>query len=194
LQVLDLPPLDEPEGLRDRAILEMAYGSAMRRSELVYLDLADVDLATGLVSIRQAKNYCQRTVPLTHWALHYLRRYLQEARPQLASPLSLNALWLSETGHRLSKNRLGQRLMHVYMAEETLGFAFTLHQLRHACATHLLNSGAPLRDVQELLGHLHLNSTATYTHLTPARLRQVHRRCHPRNDPGYFPDSGNSSE
>ena len=166
--------------------VEVAYASGIRRGELVNLDLADVDLASGLVSIRQAKNSDPTHRSPDPLGPALLRSYLEQARPQMASPLSLNALWLSQTGRRLDKNALGQRLMHLYMAEETLGFAFTLHQLRHACATHLLASGAPLRDVQELLGHLDLNSTAIYTHLTPQRLAQVHSRCHPRNRPGCF--------
>jgi site-specific recombinase XerD len=189
LQVLELPPTDEPEGLRDRAILEMAYASGMRRGELANLDLTDIDPSLGLVSIRRAKNSCQRTVPLTYWARHYLQRYLQEARPQLLSPLSLNALWLRPTGRRLHQDGLGQRLLHVYQVREKLGFAFTLHQLRHACATHLLSSGASVREVQELLGHLKINSTQTYTHITPAHLQRVHLRCHPRNN-GEFDQAG----
>ena len=187
LQVLNLPTLDEPEGLRDRAMLEMAYACGLRHGELVALDLTDLDLGTGLVCLRQTKNDQQRNLPLTRWALHYLKLYLEQARPHLASPLSLNALWLSATGRRAARYDLPKRFAKVYQSRQTLGFAFTLHQLRHACATHLLQAGASLRHVQELLNHRNLSSTAIYTHITPLRLREVHQRCHPRNLPGFGP-------
>lgn len=185
LQVLNLPPLDQPEGLRDRAFLEMAYACGLRHSELLALDLGDVDLGTGLVNVRQSKNDAQRNLPLTSWALHYLRLYLEQARPQLASPLSSNALWLDSRGRRPGRSLLVKRIWEVYQPLEVLGFPFTLHQLRHACASHLLEAGASLRHVQELLGHRDLNSTAIYTHIQPLRLRQVHERYHPRNLPGF---------
>jgi site-specific recombinase XerD len=188
LQVLQLPPLESLEGLRDRAMLEVAYASGMRPGELEALDVGDVDLKEALVNIRQAKNSCQRNVPLTRWALHYLKRYLEIARPQLASPLSWSALWLNPQGRRLRSDVLGKRLVHQYQSRQRLGFAFVLYQLRHACATHLLTAGACLRDIQELLGHLDINNTQLYTHITPTHLSDVHRRCHPRNLPG-FPSS-----
>jgi len=187
MQVLNLPPLDEAEGLRDRAMLEMAYACGLRHGELVALDLTDLDLSTGLVNLRQAKNDRQRNLPLTRSALHYLKLYLAQARPQLTSPLSLNALWLSPNGRRADRTVLQKRLSKVYQSRQTLGFAFTPHQLRHACATHLLQAGASLRHVQELLGHRDLASTAIYTHITPLHLQAVHQRCHPRNQPGFGP-------
>lgn len=185
LQVLALPPLDEPAGIRDRAMLEVAYATGMRAGELIALDLIDLDLAEARVTIRQPKNGRQRTAPLTEWALRYLKLYLAKARPQLTSLLSSNALWLNPAGQRVNLNLLGNRLKRIYRSRETLGFTFTLHQLRHACATQLLEAGAPLRQVQELLGHQDLNSTQIYTHLTPVGLREVHRRCHPRNNGSF---------
>jgi integrase/recombinase XerD len=180
-RVLALPPLTEALGLRDRAMLEMAYGSGLRRFELSALDLGDLDLALGLVTVRQPKNYHQRTVPLTRWCLHYLQRYLEEARPQLLSPLSSNALWLTETGRRTDRRTLSERFKNPYRSQNVLDFPFTPHQLRHACATQLLNAGASIRQVQEMLGHRCLQSTEVYTHLTPIRLREQHQNCHPRN-------------
>lgn len=191
LQLLQLPPLDTPAGLRDRAFLEVAYATGMRGGELAALDLSDVDLAQGLVTIRKSKNTYQRTVPLTRWAVHFLRRYLEQARPQLTSPLSLNALWLGYRGVRLHPNQMGIRLKHLYQVEKQLGFPVTLHQLRHSVATNLLAEGADVRSVQELLGHLDLQSTQTYTHITPTHLRNVHQSCHPRNQPGDPNFSGN---
>jgi site-specific recombinase XerD len=187
LQVLNLPTLDDAEGLRDRAMLEMAYACGLRPGELLALDLTDLDLSIGLVSLRRTKTDHQRNLPLTRPALHYLKLYLEQARPQLTSPLSLNALWLSANGRRADPGVLRKRLSKVYKARQALGFAFTLYQLRHACATHLLQAGASLRHVQELLGHRDLSSTAIYTHITPLYLQAVHQRCHPRNLPGFGP-------
>ena len=185
LQVLAIPPVSEPLGLRDRAFLEMAYSNGMRRGELVALELPDLDLQRGLVVVRQPKNLEQRTVPLTHWALHWLQLYLKNGRPQLTSPLSLNALWLNSQGRRIRLGAIGERFHNVYQAHQVLNFPFTLHQLRHACATHMLQAGASIRDVQELLGHRELASTEIYTHLTPTRLRDQHYRCHPRFRPPF---------
>ena len=186
LTLLSLPPLDQPKGLRDRAVLEVAYATGMRRGELGALDLGDIDLAAGTATIRQSKNTYQRSVPLTRWALHFLQRYLEQARPQLTSPLSSNALWLGYRGGRFNIDQIVLRLRRLYRVEEALGVRVTLHLLRHSMATHLLTGGADLRSIQEYLGHQELENTKTYTHITPAYLRQVHRRCHPRNLPGDF--------
>jgi site-specific recombinase XerD len=190
LQVLSLAWHNSPEGLRDRALLEMAYACGMRRGELFALNLNDLDLKAGLVEVVKAKNYRQRRLPLTQCALDFLKLYLTEGRSQLTSPLSLNALWLNSRGGRLSRAQFQQRLNKVYRCRETLDFPFTMHLLRHACATHLLSAGAPLRHVQELLGHLDIASTQIYTHITPANLSEQHRRCHPRFSPGFLSVSG----
>jgi integrase/recombinase XerD len=195
LEFLALPPLDEPQGLRDRAIFEVAYGTAMRRSELMALDLSDLDLTAGTVYVRKAKNSYQRVVPMTLWAQHFLKRYLREARPQLSSVHSGQALWLSDHwGMRLHGSNLATRMRWGYESRERLGFFVSLHMLRHSAATHLLSGGADVRDVQELLGHRHIDSTQIYTHVTPTRLCEVHVRCHPRNNgaiPGTFEEPGN---
>ena len=192
LQLLQLPWLDEPCGLRDRTYLEMAYGSGLRPAESAALDIADVDLNAGQVHIGDPKNSYQRIVPLTGWTLHFLRRYLEEARPQLSTPLSPSSLWLNAEGKRAHVSLVNSRLEKVYRARERLGFSVTVYQLRHACATHMLTAGADLREVQELLGHRVLQSTQTYTHITPSTLLSVHERCHPRNN-GSMPDAGTES-
>jgi site-specific recombinase XerD len=195
LQLLALPPLDQPQGLRDRAILEMAYGTGLRRSELMGLNLSDLDLALGTVHVRQAKNGYARTVPMTLWARHFLQRYLAEARPLLASERSGQALWLTDHwGARYDSGPFVQRMRREYRVPEQLGFVVTLHMLRHSVATQLLAGGANLRDVQELLGHRSIASTEIYTHVTPLHLLKVHQRCHPRNVPGAFDSLGNSAQ
>ena len=179
-----------PEHLRDRAFLEMAYASGMRAGELLALNLPELDLKRGLVQVLKTKNFRERRVPLTKIALDCLKRYLTEARPELTSPLSLSALWLNRRGGRLTHDQFSRRLSKVYGCHEVLGIRFHLHLLRHACATHLLTSGAPLRHVQELLGHVGIDSTQLYTHITPAHLAEQHRRCHPRFSPGFSTASG----
>jgi len=191
LQVLQLPPLDEPLGFRDRTFLEVAYASGMRRSELGMLTLADVDMSAWRLHVGQAKNNYQRTAPMTRQAREFLWLYLREIRPQLTSPLSPNFLWLNRYGRKMDNNSVIVRLRTVYRIKETLGFTVSLHQFRHACATHLLNGGAPLRAVMELLGHRSLENTKIYTHVTAQRLREVHEHCHPRNN-GTLPESFSS--
>lgn len=181
-QILQLPPLDQPLGLRDRAMLEVAYACGLRHSELLGLELSDLELEPGQIWIRQSKNDQPRVLPLTSWARHFLRRYLEEVRSQWASPLSSNALWLTLYG-RPASNPIRPRLRKVYRVAKVLGVPFCFHLLRHACASHLLQGGASLRHVQEMLGHRDLNSTAIYTHLSPHHLKDVLLRLHPRNGP-----------
>ncbi|MBX3170752.1 MAG: tyrosine-type recombinase/integrase [Candidatus Eremiobacteraeota bacterium] len=118
--------------------------------------------------------------------MHYLSLYLSQARPQLASPLSSNALWLNARGSRWKRNEVIPHLPKTYRWRETVGFHFTMHLMRHAFATHLLAAGAPLRDVQELLGHCSIRSTTIYTHITPLALQAQLGHCHPRNQTGFF--------
>jgi site-specific recombinase XerD len=189
LRWLELPPLETPEGLRDRAYLEVAYATGLRRGELASLNLSDVDLAEGTLLVRFPKNGQDRLLPLGAWARHYVEQYLREGRTQLSSPLSPNALWLGKRGQRMNLNEVARRMRKVYRAQERLGYTLKLHQLRHVCASHLLQHGAPLVDVQALLGHRRLNSTMVYTQVTPTQLQRVHRATHPRFS-GQIPDFG----
>jgi integrase/recombinase XerD len=190
LAVMAQPDLETVEGIRDRAFLELAYSTGLRLSELLQLDLVTLDLGAALVRVQKTKNTHSRNVPLTSWAVHYLSLYLSEARPQLASPLSLNALWLNLRGKRWSRYDVITHLPKTYRWRETVGFHFTMHLMRHAFATHLLTAGAPLRHVQELLGHCCISNTAIYTHITPVELQAQIRRCHPRNQTGFFGEQG----
>lgn len=182
LRILELPPLDEPLGIRDRAFLELAYATGMRRSELAALTLGDVDMTAWRVHIGKSKNGYQRTAPMTKPAREFLLLYLSQARPQLTTPLSPNSLWLNRFGRSMSSHNVMDRFRRIYRVREILGFKVFLHQFRHACATHLLEGSAPLMAVAELLGHRCLENTKIYTHVTALRLRTVHDRCHPRNN------------
>jgi site-specific recombinase XerD len=157
---------DGPLGLRNRAIGELVYSAGLRSREAVDLDLGDVDFEQELVHVH-GKGGKERAVPLGEEAAHWLARYLHEARPELARGAE-NALFLSARGRRLDTSTLRRLMPHP-------------HRLRHAFATHLLEGGADLRTIQELLGHSSLSTTQIYSHVDGRRLRRVYDRAHPRS-------------
>jgi len=163
---LDRLGADGPLGLRNRALVELVYSAGLRSAEAVGLDLGDVDFEQELVHVH-GKGDKDRTVPLGEEAGHWLARYLREARPELARGAE-NALFLSARGRRLNTSTLRRLLPHP-------------HRLRHAFATHLLEGGADLRTIQELLGHSSLSTTQIYSHVDGRRLRRVYDRAHPRS-------------
>ena len=152
--------------LRNRALIELVYSAGLRSQEAVDLDLADVDFEQELVHVR-GKGGKERVVPLGEEASHLLAAYLRDARPELARGAE-NALFLSARGRRLDTSTLRRLLPHP-------------HRLRHAFATHLLEGGADLRTIQELLGHSSLSTTQMYSHVDARRLRKVYDRSHPRS-------------
>jgi integrase/recombinase XerD len=172
------PGQDGPVALRDRAILETLYGAGLRISELVALDVDDVDLEEG--SVRAVgKGSKERIVPLGRLAVKALEAYLTRARPALAAPRSRGALFLNRRGGRLT--RQGSTNIIKDMARRAgIRKRVTPHMLRHSFATHLLEGGADVRVVQELLGHASLATTQIYTLVTQDRLRDVYFTSHPR--------------
>lgn len=176
-EILAAPDLSTPYGLRERAILELLYGSGMRCGEALALTLESLDLGARQVSLRDTKNGWDRTIPITRSAREFVIRYLEEARPRLQNARSGRALWLGYHGRPL-----GHQAM-IYLANrlsDQLGFKFTTHSLRHACATHLLEGGANVRAIAELLGHSDLASTAHYAKARLSELQRVHQKSHPR--------------
>ena len=155
-----------PLGLRNRALVELVYSAGLRSQEAVDLNLADVDFEQELVHVR-GKGGKERVVPLGEEASHRVSLYLREARPKLARGAE-NALFLSTRGRRLDTSTLRRLLPHP-------------HSLRHAFATHLLEGGADLRTIQELLGHSSLSTTQMYSHVDAKRLRKVYDKAHPRS-------------
>jgi site-specific recombinase XerD len=155
-----------PLGVRNRALVELVYSAGLRSQEAVDLNLADVDFEQELVHVR-GKGGKERVVPLGEEASHQVAVYLREARPKLARGAE-NALFLSARGRRLDTSTLRRLLPHP-------------HRLRHAFATHLLEGGADLRTIQELLGHSSLSTTQMYSHVDAARLRKVYDKAHPRS-------------
>ena len=167
-----------PLGMRDRAILELLYASGIRVSELTGLDLGAVDLSQGLITV-MGKGSRERTVPIHRLAIRAVRTYLADARPLLDRGSGGDAVFLNRLGTRLSDGGVRRMLDHHL---QTLGASasVTPHVLRHTFATHLLEGGADLRTVQELLGHVALSTTQIYTHVSTKHLREVHKGAHPR--------------
>jgi site-specific recombinase XerD len=158
---------DEPIEVRNRALVELVYSAGLRSAEAVGLDLADVDFEQELVHVRNGKGGKERVVPLGEEAAFRVARYLREGRPALARGAN-DALFLSVRGRRLDTSTLRRLAPHP-------------HRLRHAFATHLLEGGADLRTIQELLGHSSLSTTQVYSHVDARRLRRVYDRSHPRS-------------
>lgn len=174
---------DSPEGIRDRALLELLYASGLRISEAVGLDLDDIDLAAALVRVI-GKGDRERQVPVGEIAVAWLRRYVDEVRPAWLDKWQGEGrrggpLFLSARGERLDRRRAWEMLV---AAARSIGLkdGVSPHTLRHSFATHLLEGGADLRIVQELLGHASINTTQLYTHLTGERIKDVYARAHPR--------------
>ena len=176
--LLEAPSGKNWEGKRDRSILETLYSSGVRVSELVGLNRGDLDLLSGLVKIR-GKGKKERIVPIGEKALGSLRDYL-EALPAGRKSDELNQpLFLNRSGTRLT-DRSVRRLILKYARQISLKKGISPHTLRHTFATHMLDRGADLRSVQELLGHANLSTTQIYTHVTTRRLQEAYHRAHPR--------------
>jgi site-specific recombinase XerD len=158
---------DGPLPLRNRALVELVYSAGLRSAEAIGLDLADVDFEQEHVHVRRGKGGKDRIVPLGEQAAWWVRRYIDEARPALARGAE-DALFLSTRGRRLDTSTLRRLVPHP-------------HRLRHAFATHLLEGGADLRTIQELLGHSSLSTTQVYSHVDAKRLRRVYDSAHPRS-------------
>jgi integrase/recombinase XerC len=177
--LLSQPDVRTPQGTRDRAILEVLYAGGLRVSELVSLDLSHYDPQRGEVRV-WGKGNKERIGLLGQPAQRWLRAYVSTGRPQLLrKQVRTNALFVSRLGVRLSARSV-QSMLHRYTVSASLDKRVTPHVLRHTFATHLLDGGADLRVVQELLGHAQLTTTQVYTHVSRNRVREVYLRAHPR--------------
>ncbi|CAN5753934.1 tyrosine recombinase XerC [soil metagenome] len=175
-----LPPDDDPVGLRDRAVLELLYGCGLRVSELCGLDLGDVDLTSATVTVL-GKGRKERRLPLGRAAAGAVREYLDEARGALVSrspaPEAPTALFINARGRRMGPRSVRSARSRYVRSD---GPPASPHTLRHSFATHMLDNGADLRAVQELLGHSSLATTQIYTHVSSERLRTAYEQSHPR--------------
>ncbi|MCL0053061.1 tyrosine recombinase XerC, partial [Dehalococcoidales bacterium] len=176
-RLLKTPDLSTPIGHRDRALLELLYASGLRVSELVKLNLEQVNLDSGEIRV-WGKGAKERVVLMGKPAARALGTYLSQGRPKLLGKKRSNALFLNRYGGRLPERRV-QRILEKYARLAGIDKGVHPHMLRHTFATHLLDGGADLRVVQELLGHVNLSSTQIYTHITKSQARKVYLSAHP---------------
>lgn len=169
--------LDSATGLRDRALFELIYSCGLRISEAVDLELRNLYLEEGLILVR-GKGDKERLVPLGDEASRWIATYLEDARPQLSRRVHEQALFLNRRGGRLSRKGMWKRF---HELTQSVGIDAKVHTLRHSFATHLLEGGADLRSVQELLGHADIGTTQIYTHIDTNDLKEYHQRYHPRS-------------
>lgn len=171
-------PDDSLLGLRDRALLELLYATGCRASEIIGLRVEDIDWGTRTLKV-MGKGAKERIVPFGRLSAVSLRTYLDVARPELVAGRNICRVFLNYRGTPLSQRSLG-RIVDKYIAKGALELGVTPHSLRHTFATHLLDNGADLRTVQELLGHASVSTTQMYTHVTGERIKSVYSKAHPR--------------
>ena len=175
--LLAQPSTVEPKGVRDRAMLEVLYATGIRVSELIGLDVEDVSLDSGVIRCHSGKK--SRTVPLYEDARKALSAYIREVRPQLLAEPGEKALFVNIGGARMSRQGFWKILKH-YQSTANISKEITPHTLRHSFAVHLLENGAELGVLQELMGHSDISSTQMYTQMVDRRVKQVYERCHPK--------------
>ena len=167
------------EARRDRAMLELLYASGMRISELVALNMGDVNLEGDYFVRCFGKGRKERIIPLYEQVINAIKEYIEKERPKLLRGKKDNALFLNARGERLTRQGFWQKLKE-YAKTAGLDDKISPHTLRHSFATHMLNGGADLRSVQELLGHANISTTQVYTHLTTEHVRKTYDKSHPR--------------
>ena len=177
VRLLEAPDLATPQGQRDRALLELLYAAGLRISELVSLDLEQVNLDTNEIRVR-GKGSKERMTLIGEPAARALTAYLSRSRPELSGKKRSNALFLNRYGGRLPARRI-QKILKKYVRSTNINKRVHPHLLRHTFATHLLDGGADLRVVQELLGHAQLSSTQIYTHVSKSQARKIYLAAHP---------------
>lgn len=177
-QVLAVPDISRPLGLRDRAILETFYSTGIRRSELVSLHISDIDFRRGAMAVREGKGKKDRFVPVGERALAWIRKYLTEARPELLGPGDDGTLFLTADGTPLGLNSLSNLIRQIVTLGD-VGKQGSCHLLRHTMATLMLEGGADTRFIQQMLGHAKLDTTQIYTRVSIDALKAIHAATHP---------------
>jgi integrase/recombinase XerD len=177
-RLMAAPDVARPLGLRDRAVLEVFYSSALRRSEVIALRVPDLDFERGTLFIRRGKGAKDRFVPIGERAMFWVRLYLGIIRPQFSAKTPSDVLFVSSIGTPICADWLCRKV-HTYLSRAGISKRGSCHLLRHSVATLMLEGGADIRYVAEMLGHARLETTQRYTRVSIDRLRSVHARCHP---------------
>jgi len=177
-KLLGQPVGDSAQSMRDRAMLELLYATGVRVSELITLNLSDISLEMGYIRCR-GKGSKERMVPMGAMAVRGLRDYLAKGRPRIVTNGAEQSLFVNHHGARLTRQGFW-KIVKKYARDAQISKDITPHTLRHSFATHLLENGADLRSVQEMLGHADISTTQVYTHVTRARLKDVYAKAHPR--------------
>jgi site-specific recombinase XerD len=181
-KLLNAPNTSLSLGVRDRALLEVLYATGVRVGELERVTIHHVDLATQTLQVRHAKGGRPRTVPLGKHAVRWLKEYLTQVRPKQAKRRPFErTLFLVQGGRPLVQTQI-RSLLQLYRKQAKIKKSVTPHVLRHTCATHMLQSGADIRSIQSLLGHIRLQSTTTYTRVMPLDVKATHERFHPHSE------------
>lgn len=176
--LLGQPLIGEPAGIRDKAMLELLYATGIRVSELVSLDLEHIHIENGFIRCF-GKGAKERIVPMGDVAARYLKEYLARGRSKLYKSGNVNALFVNQHGRRLTRQGFW-KIIKKYASKAKIEKEITPHTIRHSFATHLLENGADIRSVQEMLGHADISTTQIYTHLTKSKLKEIYNRSHPR--------------
>ena len=174
---LEQPECVDAKGFRDHAMLELLYATGIRVSELIALDMGDLNLAAGFIRCSNGKK--ERIIPLYHGAVRALQDYIKGIRPQLIADTEETALFVNMNGERMSRQGFWKIIKH-YQEKAGIQKDITPHTLRHSFAVHLLENGADLRAIQEMLGHADISSTQIYTHVIKNQLKDVYQKAHPR--------------
>ncbi len=178
IQLLETPDLTKNNGYRDRTILELLYATGMRVTELIQIEIDDVNLIMGFVKVF-GKGNKERIIPLGDTVIEYLDTYINNVRSQLLKKTVTNVLFLNLHGRPLTRQGIW-KLIKQYGLRANINKSLTPHTLRHSFATHLLENGADLRAVQEMLGHSDISTTQLYTHVSKTQIRQMYNQFHPR--------------
>ena len=174
---LEQPQCVDAKGYRDHAMLELLYATGIRVSELISLDLEDLNLAAGF--IRCESKGKERIIPLYHTAVKALQDYIRDIRPQIIADSEEKALFVNMNGERMSRQGFW-KIIKYYQEKAQIEKDITPHTLRHSFAVHLLENGADLRSIQEMLGHADISSTQIYTHVVKKQLKDIYNKAHPR--------------
>ena len=176
--LLQVPEVLDPLGIRDRAILELFYSSGLRRRELTQLELTDLNQERQTIQVRKGKGNKDRVAPVGNRALHWLEKYLEEVRPKLLLDSHQKALFLTSYGEGFNPDVIS-RMVSKFIKQAGIERTGSCHLLRHTCATHMLEGGADIRFIQQLLGHEKLETTSIYTQVSIEQLKAVHSKTHP---------------